>query len=194
MDDVSAPRTHSSLLARLGQDPTDQDAWAVFAERYGPRILTWCRHWGLQEADAQDVTQAVLVQLAAKMRSFVYDPSRSFRAWLKTLAHHAWCDFVSDRRRGGAAGLEALQGVPARDDLLARLEQQFDLELLELATARVRERVAAATWEAFRLTALEGLSGAEAAQRLGMQVAAVFKARSNVQRMLQDTLRELEGG
>jgi RNA polymerase sigma-70 factor (ECF subfamily) len=83
--------------------------------------------------------------------------------------------------------------VPARDDLLARLEEQFDLELLELATARVRERVTETTWEAFRLTALEGMSGAEVAQQLSMQVAAVFKAKSNVQRMLQETIRELEG-
>jgi RNA polymerase sigma-70 factor (ECF subfamily) len=194
MDDVSALRTHSSLLARLGHNPTDQGAWGEFAARYGPRIFNWCRHWGLQDADAQDVTQAVLVQLAAKMRNFVYDPSKSFRAWLKTLAHHAWSDFVSDRKKAGAAGPDALQSTPARDDLEARLQEAFDLELLELATARVRERVAPATWEAFRLTALEGLSGAEAAQRLGMQVAAIFKAKSNVQRMLQETVRELDGG
>src|SRR5262249_23086518 len=162
--DVSALRTHSSLLARLGQNPTDQGAWGEFAARYGPRIDSWCRHWGLQDADAQDVAQAVLVQLAAKMRSFVYDPSKSFRAWLKTLAHHAWCDFVSDRKRASTLAPDSLHSVPARDDLLARLEEQFDLELLELATARVRQRVTASTWEAFRLTALVGLSGADVAQ------------------------------
>jgi RNA polymerase sigma-70 factor (ECF subfamily) len=195
MDDVSALRTHSSLLARLGHNPTDQGAWSEFAARYGPRIDSWCRHWGLQDADAQDVAQAVLVQLAAKMRNFTYDPSKSFRAWLKTLAHHAWSDFVTDRKRGGpASGQDALHSVPARDDLETRLQEAFDLELLELATERVRARVTATTWEAFRLTALEGLSGAEVAQQLNMQVAAVFKAKSNVQKMLQETVRELDGG
>ena len=50
---------------------------------------------------------------------------------------------------------------PGRDDLAARLEEAFDLERLEMAQASVRQRVEPHTWEAFRLTALEGRSGAE---------------------------------
>ena len=53
-------------------------------------------------------------------------------------------------------------------------------------------RVEPHTWEAFRLTAQEGLSGAEVAARLGMQVATVFVARSTVQKMLQEEARKLE--
>ena len=33
------------------------------------------------------------------MRSFAYDPAKSFRGWLRTLAHHAWADFVEGRQR-----------------------------------------------------------------------------------------------
>ena len=57
----------------------------------------------------------------------------------------------------------------------------------------MRLRVHQHAWEAFRLTALEGNSGAEAAARLGMRVATVFVARSKVQKMLQDEVRKLEG-
>ena len=73
------------------------------------------------------------------------------------------------------------------------MEEAFDLELLELAANRVRERVEPHTWEAFQLTALDGLSGAEAAARLDMPVASVFKAKSNVQKMLQEEIAQLEG-
>lgn len=52
-------------------------------------VYRWCRRWHLQDADAEDVTQAVLAKLTGKMGSFEYDPARSFRAWLKTVAHHA---------------------------------------------------------------------------------------------------------
>ena len=48
------------------------------------------------------------------------------------------------------------------------------------------------TWEAYRLTAIEGLSGAEAAARLGMKVAAVFVSRSHVTKQLQSEVRDLE--
>jgi RNA polymerase sigma-70 factor (ECF subfamily) len=197
MTDESAWGTRLSLLSRLRRDPNDASAWDEFVQRYGPQIDSWCRRWGLQEADAQDVTQMVLVRLAAKLRTFVYDPSRSFRAWLKTLARHAWSDFVSDRRRavegsGGTGMFEVLHSVEARDDLERHLEEAFDLELLQVATANVRERIEERTWEAFRLTAMDGLSGAEAAARLGMPVASVFKAKSNVQKMLREEIDRLE--
>ena len=46
--------------------------------------------------------------------------------------------------------------------------------------------------DAFRLTALDGLSGAEAAERLGMKPGAVFVARSKVQKMLQEEVQRLD--
>ena len=190
-------RTSASLLARLRQAPADQAAWAEFVDRYGPKVYGWCRHWRLQEADAQDVTQDVLVRLAAKMRGFAYDPSRSFRAWLKTLARHALSDFCDARGRVGAAGgseaVELLQTVEAREDLLRQLDEEFDREVLDEAVARVRARVTPKTWRVFELTAREGRSGAEAAEALGMTVAAVFVAKGRVQRLLQEEVRRLEG-
>jgi RNA polymerase sigma factor (sigma-70 family) len=189
-------QTSATLLGRLRQIPADQAAWAQFAERYGRRIYGWCRQWNLQEADAEDVTQGVLLKLAEKMRAFEYDPSRSFRAWLKTVTRHAWLDSGARCRAaagaGGSQALELLQAVEAREDLVERLGDEFDRELLEEAMARVRLRVVPRTWEAFERTALRGESGAVAAQALGMKVATVFVARSKVQKMLQEELRQLD--
>ena len=189
-------KTSATLLARLRQVPADQAAWAQFTERYGRKIYGWCRQWNLQDADAEDVTQSVLLKLAEKMQTFVYDPAKSFRAWLKTVARHAWSDSWSGRKAaigaGGSQALELMQTVEAREDLVRRLEEEFDRELLDEAMARVRLRVMPRTWEAFDRTALQGQSGAEAAQALGMKVATVFVARSKVQKMLQEELRKLE--
>jgi RNA polymerase sigma-70 factor (ECF subfamily) len=197
MDSSSGSHTSPTLLGRLRQEPTDQAAWALFVERYGRRIYAWSRQGQLQEADAEDVTQMVLVRLAQRLRSFAYDPSKSFRGWLRTLTRHAWSDFVDARQRGGRASGDAdtdavLLALPARDDLVARLEEQFDLEILDEATARVRLRIDPGSWEAFRLLAVEGLSGAEAAGRLNRSVASVFKARTRVQSMLRDEVARLE--
>jgi RNA polymerase sigma-70 factor (ECF subfamily) len=191
----STQATNPSLLRRAG-DATDRQAWEELVRRYGPLLYGWCRRWHLQESDAEDVTQTVLVKLVEKMRAFRYDPARSFRAYLKTLARYAWCDLVEKQQRPGAVGgggsvCEALGSLAARDDLVRRLDAAFDREVLEEATARVRGRVEAHTWEAFRLTAQEGLSGAEAAGRLGLKVATVFKAKSKVQQMLQEEVARL---
>jgi RNA polymerase sigma-70 factor (ECF subfamily) len=191
--------TRASLLARLGDDPTDQAAWEEFVDRYGPRILAWCRAWRLQESDAQDVAQAVLVRLAVQMRRFAYDPALSFRGWLRTLTRNAWHDCMAARLRtiggagrGDSAMTDLIQTAEARDDLAHRLDREFDLELLQEAERRVRQRVAPGTWEAYRLAAAEGLSGAEVAARLGVKVTAVFVSKSNVLKQLRDEVRALE--
>jgi RNA polymerase sigma-70 factor (ECF subfamily) len=197
MANETRSRTSITLLGRLQSNPDDKQAWSDFVQRYGRIIFRWCRHWNLQEADAEDVTQNVLMRLAQKMPMFVYDPARSFRAWLKTLTHHAWSDFVSSRQNrtqgsGDTQTLQVLQSVEARQDLEKQLDEGFDRELLEEAMNEVRERVAPRTWEAFRLTAIEGLSGAKAAERIPMQVAQVFVARRRVQKMLQEVVAKME--
>ena len=191
------PTTRVSLLTRLGQDPSDQAGWEEFVERYGRHIYRWCRQWKLQDADAEDVTQNILVKLSRNLRAFAYDPSRSFRGWLKTVAHHAWRDFDDSRRHAQrAAGASQIQELTltleAREDLAQKLEEAFDLELLEAAKVRVRLRVAPHTWEAFRLLALEGLPVAEVAARVHLQVAMVYVAKSKVQKMLQEEIQKLE--
>jgi RNA polymerase sigma-70 factor (ECF subfamily) len=190
--------TSTSLLVRLQQLPADQTAWEEFVERYGPQILGWCRQWQLQEADAQDVTQTVLLKLLQAMRAFRYDPEQRFRGWLKTVTHHVWQDLVRGRRQLAAGGDpeadDPLQTLAARDDLAERLEGAYEQELLEQALARVRPRVQPQTWDAFRLTALDGLSAADVAARLGMALTSVYKAKSNVQKLLESEVRYLEGG
>ena len=191
--------TRVTLLGQLRRDPTDQRAWAEFVDHYGGKVLHWCRAWGLQDADAADVTQAVLLQLAVSMRTFAYDPSKSFRAWLKTVARHALSAFLARRARPGRGSGETqvheqLGSVAARDDLLGRLEEGVDLELLEEAQRRVRLRVEPHTWEAFRLLTFDGLPGAEAAARVGMQVSQVYVAKRRVRQMLQEEVARLEQG
>src|SRR5262249_59068052 len=80
----------------------------------------------------------------------------------------------------------------ARSDRERQLVDAFDRELLELAMHRVQKRTKPANWDAFRLTAVEGLSGADVARRLGIPVAHVFVAKHRVQKMLQDEVRGLK--
>lgn len=196
MDNAGAARTSMTLLLRLRRSPADQAAWKEFVERYAPMIHGWCRLRNLQDADALDVTQIVLQKLAERMADFEYDPSRSFRAWLKTLTYNVWTDVLRQRRglagSGDSAVLSLLDNLEARDCLLTCLERTYEQELLDAAMARVRQRVQPHTWEAFRLTALEGQAGAAVAAALGQDIASVYKAKSNVQKLLQEEIRSMD--
>lgn len=191
----TAPETSPTLVGRLRAVPVDQDAWRDFVSIYGVHILHWTKAWGLQDADAEDVTQATLLRLAKTMRDFAYDPKLSFRGWLRTLAHHAWQDLARVKRPillGGAIGDDSILDREANNGLATALESAFDEELLRKAMMSVRLRVEPRTWDAFRLTALERCSGAEVAAKIGMRLTSVYKARSNVQKMLQEEVRLLE--
>lgn len=149
---------------------------------------------GLAGGRRSEVSQEVLLNLVRAMRAFRYDPCQRFRGWLKTVAHHAWQNLVRGRRLVAAGGDpttdDQLQSLAARDDLAAGVEAAYEHELLE----RVRLRVQPQTRDAFRLTAIDGLRGAEAAARLGMSVTSVYKAKSNVQKLLVAEVLALDGG
>jgi RNA polymerase sigma-70 factor (ECF subfamily) len=189
--------TRLTLLGRLRDTPNDQSAWTEFLARYEPSVLTWCRGFGLQDADALDVTQNVLLRLARKMKTFQYDPARSFRGWLKTLTRNAWKDLIEQRQRpdqssGDHAVMELLANVQAGEGLVNCLKEQFDLEVLEEAKSRVQWRVEGQSWEAFRLTAMLNSPVAAVAEQLGMSVFAVYKAKRRVVQMLRDEVRRME--
>ena len=189
--------TSISLMMRVRRDPADVEAWEEFVRRYQPMIREWCLRWGSRPDDADDIVQEVLLKLLAAMRSFDYDPDRSFRAWLKTVTQNAWTDFVRSHRRESTEDPEwfraLLDSRAALDDLRGRMEDAFDRELLGLAMHRVEKRVKPANWRAFQLTAIDQRPGAEAAQELGMTVARVFIAKHRVQRMLEEEMRILSG-
>jgi RNA polymerase sigma factor (sigma-70 family) len=188
--------TPHSLLLRLAQEVRDDRAWNTFVERYQPFILAWCRERGLQQADAEDVAQTVLSQLLTTMREFRYDPSGSFRAWLRTVTTRACGRFMlREVRSAGQKDEQALRSIdemPARQELARRIEEIFDSELLQQAMDAVRGAVAPHTWESFRLTALQHQNAAEVGRHLGMPVMHVYVARQRVQKMLQREVERLQ--
>ena len=195
MSRSSDSQTSLTLMDGLRQFPWNAEAWNRFVELYQPKIHGWCRAWGLQAADAEDVAQDVIAKLTQKMAAFRYDRKRCFRAWLKTITQHALSDLMTSRNRAlGDGAIPILGSIEARADLENRIEELFDRELLDVAIARVRERVAPVTWAAYRLTTFEEYSGAQASKLLGIPVASVFVAKHRVHKILKEEVAKLEGG
>lgn len=196
MSDQQNADTSTSLLRRLRQEPANEVAWRTFVDRYGGLLRGWCRKWGLQEADADDVTQNVMLELSRQMRAFEYDPQQSFRGWLRTITHRSWARFIEARKKHAhsrpAPELESLLTPTARDDFLSHLEAESQRELVERAKEVVSLRVQPRTWQAFLLMTDHHLPAAEVGRRLGMKEATVYVARSKVQRMLRDEVSRLE--
>jgi len=194
---MQALSTRGSLLGRLGQEGDSAAAWEEFVRIYSPQVLRWCRAHGLQDSDAADVCQDVLVRFWKQAASFQYDPTRRFRGYLRQVLNSALAGWSAKRRSEkplGTAGADGiLDSLPAREDLFARIEQAYDTELLALAMREVRPRVSPHTWRAFEMLALERRRGKEVADTLGISVDSAYAARHNVQKMIRETVARLEG-
>jgi RNA polymerase sigma-70 factor (ECF subfamily) len=186
--------TSLTLMMRVQQDPADPAAWNEFVHKYQPMIRAWCLRWGAQGCDADDIAQQVLLKLMTAMKTYRCESMASFRGWLKTVTHNAWIDFV--RRPSTNQAPDWIDSIAdssdAVQDLERQMEEAYERELLELAIHRVEPRLKPGTWEAFRLTSIEHLSGAEAAGRLGTPVSSVFVAKHRVLKLLEEEVRILK--
>jgi RNA polymerase sigma-70 factor (ECF subfamily) len=197
-------RTRASLLLAAG-DPHNEEARAAFEVCYGDLIRGWCRRAGLQEADQDDVAQTVLLRIFERLPAFRYDPSKRFRGLLSAAVRRAVVDLYRERGRrpggrgsGDSGALSRLYAVPdpdAVEDLVGELSGQMARnQRVNDACERVRARVEPHTWQAFWLTVVEGLTGPEAAARLGMSKTAVPVCRHRVLKMIREEIGVAGGG
>lgn len=195
---IAGPSTTSpSLLAGLAEGPGNPSAWSEFVRVYFPYVVRWCREHGLQDADATDVAQEVLLWFWRKAAGFRYSAGGSFRAYLRRVVVSAVSDWAerrrADRLATGDSGVQDfIWSQPARLDLAARIEAAYDVELLAIAMREVRSRVHPRTWRAFEMLALEDRSGADVAAELGMEVNTAYVAKGKVQRMIRAVIDRLE--
>jgi RNA polymerase sigma factor (sigma-70 family) len=193
----SAPETRASLLIRV-RDPADQAAWHEFVDIYRPVILRLARQKGMQEADADDVAQEVLLSVAQAVELREHDPKRAkFRTWLNRVAHNAILNALTRRRPDRGSGDSALLAVldqfdsqTGPDSDLLRLEHRR--EVFRWAVRQVRQEFQEATWDAFWLTAVEGRAVDTVAAELAKNPGAIYAARSRIIRRIQEKVSEYD--
>lgn len=190
--------TRISLLARIKR--SENDGWEEFAALYRPRILHWCRQQGLPcEADAEDVTQVVLLKLFRVLQTFEYDPQKGFRRYLRTIIRNEVADLFRQRQRDPAARVadtySRLLEFPDRVDALADELSSGATKgnsSLYLVLDLVRRQATEAHWQAFWMTTVEGRSAREVGQELGLSEGAVNMARSRLKSRALKLLNALQ--
>jgi RNA polymerase sigma-70 factor (ECF subfamily) len=102
-----------------------------------------------------------------------------------------WRALDAAKPTGGSGATAALQQIADPDSALNRQwDAEHDRYVLQCLLDLVEEELEPTTLQAFRRLALEGVRGADAAQELGLSVAAVYVAKS---RVLARIRQEAEG-
>lgn len=193
-----AAATRLSLLLRL-RDAQDSDAWTQFLEIYGPLVFNFGRRAGMQEADAADLVQDVMEQVAKSIGKFEYDPQiGKFRSWLYKIAKRAAGRVWSKRQRqpqgsgdtAMAITLDQLQDESADGEKL--WEKQYHSQLLTWAAEQIRDQFHPQTWQAFWRTAVEGQTPQAVAEQLAMKVGSIYVAKNRVMKRLTAKIQEID--
>jgi RNA polymerase sigma-70 factor (ECF subfamily) len=193
-DDASEPLTRPSLLRRM-RDPRDTVAWQTFVDVYGPLIYRHARSKGLQDADAAEVTQEVLLQVCRSIQQFEYSPERGrFRDWLGLVTQNKIRRFLHKEagvvHARGESSDHALERVasPVQD---TQWSEDFHRHMLQIALVRVRPHFEEQVWRAFEMVWRDNQVPGAVARELGERIDWVYLAKSRVLKRLQDEIRQL---
>lgn len=189
--------TSSSLLARVVS--REQEAWKRLVALYGPLVYRWCRRWGLQPTDAENVGQDVFARVLNGLAGFHARPQTgSFRGWLYRVARNCFLDHLRQLPRapigvGGSAGQQSLDHLPAEeiDEQEPTARHEDESFLYRRAIELVRAEFSPRDWTAFYQLVVEQKSAAEIAQELQVSPNVVYLAKSRVLRRFRQEFGEL---
>ena len=188
------PSTHPSMLLAMSRQDGRDDAWRAFDRHYREPIMAWCRRGGLQFASAEDVTQMILIKLFDRLH--LYDPAKGrFRGWLKQIVRNTiidvWRARDGDERAVGDEALQTLAAAPAIEELTTTIESRGG-EIAKETINRVKDRVAASSWNVFVALVLEDRKAADVAASHDVKVASVYKTSYRIRKMISEEFANVD--
>ena len=159
-------------------------------EIYGPLVYGYCRRSLLQESDAADVSQEVMMRVSQALRRFEYDPARgSFRHWLGRVARNEVARFC-EREERIAKGKRLWRALPSNSTV-----SPVRMCGTNTFTARCWRRRSGGSNPrskrrpgAFQAVWIDNLPPEAASQQLGMPVEKIYVAKSRVLKRLREEL------
>src|ERR1700749_911823 len=173
------------VAATLGGD---ENAFTALVGRHKKWLYVYVHRYVRDDTEAQDVLQESLIAAWRALKS--YDPNRPLEFWLRRIALNKCRDRarrLAVRRillpwSGGAREAAAVDPAPRADESLAESEElKRARAAIDALPSRLRDPLI--------LTAIEGLSQAEAAEILGLTVKAVEGAVYRAKKQLSETLK-----
>jgi RNA polymerase sigma-70 factor (ECF subfamily) len=165
---------------------------------YSPLVYSWCRRYGLQDADALDVGQDVLRSLFLNLDGFRRDqPGDSFRKWLKTMTRNRVIDFTrragrTPSAKGGSDFIDIPSDSSDEDDPTESISERK--MILRRAMEIVRSEFEPKTWNAFWQATIDEKPTSEVAEALGISANVVYLSKSRVLRRLSIMCADLVEG
>ncbi len=195
--------TTQTNLLRAVVDAQDTRAWGDFYTLYAGMIGGFARRMGLPDADADDVTQEVLVAAHRALREGLYDPAKGgFRAWLHGVARRQSLARLRERRRRTRAQwagqtdspdlLDQLEGRPSESATLAVWREEWRYAVLNRALSHAENCMPVKEYQAFVMYAIERKGVDDVARQLGITPASVYVYKHRVLSGIREWIARFE--
>lgn len=155
-------------------------------ERHRDPLFGFVRRMIGNAQDAEEIAQETFVRAYFQIQK--YRPKAPFAAWLYQIARNLCRDYFRSRAYKQALASEGLDGLPhepVQTGKRSNLEEER-IEVVQAALMKLPPKLR----ECLILTAIEGLSQAEAGARLGLTAKAVqvrnYRARSLLSQLLKN--------
>lgn len=179
----------------------DADAWQRLVHTYSRRVYRWCRHAGLQPADASNVVQEVLRSVARKLPGFRHEHATdTFRGWLRRITSNKINDhFRAEAKqpaapRGGTDAHRQLQLIslsPTHEATWETAKPQSSTSMLDQTSLdAVRSQFSERDWKMFWRVAVDGQSAVDVGNEFGVTANTVRIVKTRLLKKLRAQLQQ----
>lgn len=178
--------TRITLLARLRKSE-DDTAWLEFESIYRGFILSLILRMGINQEDAEDISQAVLTKVWQKIEDFEYNQNKGkFHNWLAAMTRNTVRDFFRTKKNfiTGRDSVEYQeQYLDIEKQVLPDIEnlarEEWVLHITNLAWDNIKDDIYETKQEVFKMVARE-VPNREIAEKLGISEASVRVYKAEV--------------
>ena len=178
------PTTSKTLLDRIAAG--DEISWDEFYERYSGIVQALATFNGLNDAEADDICQQVMLQFFKQSKTFKFDPDIArFRTYFGKIINSRIKDHFRRKKEVPSDEIEPEPFEGKTDELFLT---EWRKMILQEAERELKNRVAPETFQAYELYAVQSRPVEKVAAYLNCSVNQVYQAKKRCFAMMREIL------
>ena len=181
------PTTSKTLLDRIAAG--DEISWDEFYNRYCGIVRDIAKFKGLDEAEAEDICQQVMLQFFKQSKTFKFDPDIArFRTYFGRIINTKIANYY---RNQPDVPTEEVEPEPKSGEAEELFLTEWRKMILKEAERELKNRVAPETFQAYELYAVQNRPVEKVAAYLDCSVNQVYQAKKRCFAMMREILLKM---